>query len=112
METEGQGGGVHRKCAEVITLYPCQCPKFSCKVITKMSGRTNHSIQFVWCFCRLCIMTRKKLAKLFRCYFLINLGSAIFVLMSFLAVSVYGHGLYTRTCKIGSREYRKSGGGN
>ena len=59
-------------------------------------------------------MTTKKLAKLFKCYFLINLSSAIFVfvLMLFLAVSVYGHGLYTRTCKAGSPEYRKSGGGN
>ena len=41
-------------------------------------------------------MTRKKLAKLFKCYFLINLSSAIFVfVLLFLAVSVYGHGLYT-----------------
>lgn len=44
----------------------------------------------------------------------LDLGSAIFafVFMLFLAVSVYGHGLYTRTCKTGSPEYRKSGGGN
>ena len=58
-------------------------------------------------------MTRKKLVKLFKCYFLINLSSAIFVfVLLFLAVSVYGHGLYTRTCKTGSPEYRKSGGGH
>lgn len=58
-------------------------------------------------------MTRKKLAQLFKCYFLINLSSAIFVfVLLFLAVSVYGHGLYTRTCKTGSPEYRKSGGGH
>ena len=58
-------------------------------------------------------MTTKKLAKLFKCYFLINLSSAIFVfVLLFLAVSVYGHGLYTRTCKTGSPEYRKSGGGH
>ena len=59
-------------------------------------------------------MTTKKLAKLcFYSYFLIDLGFAIFVfVLLFLAVSVYGHGLYTRTCKTGSPEYRKSGGGN
>ena len=59
-------------------------------------------------------MTTKKLAKLcFYCYFLIDLAFAIFVfVLLFLAVSVYGHGLYTRTCKTGSPEYRKSGGGN
>lgn len=44
----------------------------------------------------------------------LDLGSAIFafVFMLFLAVSVYGHGLYTRTCKTGSPEYRKSGRSN
>ena len=59
-------------------------------------------------------MTTKKLAKLcFCCYFLIDLGFAIVVfVLLFLAVSVYGHGLYTRTCKTGSPEYRKSGGGH
>ena len=59
-------------------------------------------------------MTTKKLAKLcFYCYFLIDLCFAIVVfVLLFLAVSVYGHGLYTRTCKTGSPEYRKSGGGN
>ena len=40
METE-EG---HRKCAEVITLYLYQFTKCSCKVIKKISGRTNHSI--------------------------------------------------------------------
>ena len=46
-EGGGGGGGVeqgHRKCAEVITLYLYQFTKCSCKVIKKISGRTNHSI--------------------------------------------------------------------
>ena len=44
METEGG----HRKCAEVITLYPYQCTKFSCKVMKKISGRTDHNTIIFW----------------------------------------------------------------
>ena len=42
VNTDTKGG--HRKWAEVITLYLYQFTKCSCKVIKKISGRTNHNL--------------------------------------------------------------------